>query len=301
MKETSMRQSMTGFASAQGSGLGLSWQWELRGVNGKGLDVRLRLPDWVDGLEPLVRAETTKSLTRGNIQIGLKLTSDGAEGTVRIDEGQLSAVLQAMTRIEEEAMQRGLSLAPSTAADVVALRGMLTTEAADVDQDDLRKRLMEDFHSALKSFIEMRLAEGAALSDILNRQLTGIEALVGQAAAAIAARSGAQAERMRGQLARVMENIDGIEEARIAQELAMIAVKSDVTEEIDRLTAHFAAARGLLAQTGPVGRKLDFLCQEFNREANTLCAKSGDAELTRIGLDLKTLIDQMREQIQNVE
>ena len=147
----------------------------------------------------------------------------------------------------------------------------------------------------------MRQSEGAALADIVMRQLAEIESLVTEAEAAIAVRADAQVQRFRTQLARVTDNVDGIDEARIAQELALIAVKSDVTEEIDRLRAHIGAARDLMATEGAIGRKLDFLCQEFNREANTLCSKSGDTELTRIGLSLKTAIDQMREQIQNVE
>ncbi|WP_425070217.1 YicC/YloC family endoribonuclease [Sagittula sp. S175] len=296
-----MRQSMTGFASAQGSGLGLGWTWELRGVNGKGLDLRFRLPDWVEGLEPATRAMAAKSLTRGNIQIGLKLVSDGADGALRLDSGQLAAVLDAMHEIETAAMDKGLSLAPSTAAEIVGLRGVMTTEAAEVDPEALRSLLLADFATALDSFIGMRQSEGAALTEVINRQLGEIEALVGQAESAITARADAQRARFSQALARVLDNTDGVDEARIAQELALIAVKSDVTEEIDRLRAHINAARDLLAEDGAVGRKLDFLCQEFNREANTLCSKSGDAELTRAGLALKTLIDQMREQVQNVE
>ncbi|WP_370313636.1 YicC/YloC family endoribonuclease [Sagittula sp.] len=296
-----MRQSMTGFASVQGAAFGLAWVWDLRGVNGKGLDLRLRLPDWVEGLEAQVRALAAKALVRGNVQIGLRLTSDGGDGALRLDEGQLTAVLDAMSRIEAEAMERGLSLAPSTAAEVVGLRGVLTSEAAEVDQDALRNMLVADFSRALDAFIGMRQSEGAALADIVMRQLAEIESLVTEAEAAIAVRADAQVQRFRTQLARVTDNVDGIDEARIAQELALIAVKSDVTEEIDRLRAHIGAARDLMATEGAIGRKLDFLCQEFNREANTLCSKSGDTELTRIGLSLKTAIDQMREQIQNVE
>ncbi|WP_157136537.1 YicC/YloC family endoribonuclease [Sagittula stellata] len=296
-----MRQSMTGFANVQGAAFGLSWAWELRGVNGKGLDLRLRLPDWVEGLEAQVRALAAKAIVRGNVQIGLRLTAQAGEGALRLDETQLTAVLDAMSRIEAEAMERGLSLAPSTAAEVVGLRGVLTSEAAEVDQEALRNLLVADFSRALDAFVGMRQSEGAALTEIVMRQLAEIESLVTEAEAAIAARAEAQVQRFRAQLARVTDNVDGIDEARIAQELALIAVKSDVTEEIDRLRAHIGAARDLMATKGAIGRKLDFLCQEFNREANTLCSKSGDAELTRIGLSLKTAIDQMREQIQNVE
>ena len=296
-----MRQSMTGFASQSGQGLGRSWTWELRGVNGKGLDLRLRLPDGIDGLEAGVRARCTQALTRGNLQISLKLAADEGDAGLRLDETQLSAVLTAMHRIEADAMAQGLSLAPSTAAEIVGLRGVLTTEAPQADPAALAVLLLADFDLALAGFVEMRRAEGAALSAILEAQLTEIAALVNEAADAVTARQPQQAARLREQLRRVTDNTDGVDAARVAQELAVIAVKSDITEELDRLRAHIGAARDLLAADGAVGRKFDFLMQEFNREANTLCSKSGDTRLTTAGLALKTVIDQMREQVQNVE
>ncbi|SMX35678.1 YicC/YloC family endoribonuclease [Maliponia aquimaris] len=296
-----MRQSMTGFASLSGQGLGRSWTWELRGVNGKGLDLRLRLPDGIVGLEAEVRARAAARLIRGNVQIGLKLAAEDFAGGHRLDEAQLTEVLKAMTLIETEAMHRGLSLAPSTAADIVGLRGVMTTEAPEADAEALRAALLADFDAALDSFLQMRAAEGQALAAVLTRQLDEIEAHVSEAEAAVVERAPQQAERLRQQLVRVMEAVDGVDQARIAQELALIAVKSDITEEIDRLRTHVAAARDLLSAEGAVGRKFDFLMQEFNREANTLCSKSGDARLTQAGLALKTVIDQMREQVQNVE
>ena len=296
-----MRQSMTGFASQRGQGLGRSWTWELRGVNGKGLDLRLRLPDGIDGLEAGVRARCTQALTRGNLQISLKLAADEGDAGLRLDETQLSAVLTAMHRIEADAMAQGLSLAPSTAAEIVGLRGVLTTEAPQADPAALAVLLLADFDLALAGFVEMRRTEGAALSAILEAQLTEIAALVDEAADAVTARQPQRAARLREQLRRVADNTDGVDAARVAQELAVIAVKSDITEELDRLRAHIGAARDLLAADGAVGRKFDFLMQEFNREANTLCSKSGDTRLTTAGLALKTVIDQMREQVQNVE
>lgn len=296
-----MRQSMTGFASTQGQGHGFVWGLEIRGVNGKGLDLRLRLPDWVEGLEVEARKRLTSSLNRGNVQVSLRLTADGADGLARLDTGQLESVLTAMAQIETEAMNAGLSLAPSTAADIVALRGIMTSEAAASDQTALRAALLQDFDAAVQDFIAMRQSEGAKLADILNRQLNEVDSIVDKSEELAIARAPQQAERLRLQLARVLENSDGVDEGRLAQELAIIAVKADVTEEIDRLRAHVAAARDLMTTKGSIGRKFDFLMQEFNREANTLCSKSGDAELTRLGLSLKTLIDQMREQVQNVE
>jgi uncharacterized protein (TIGR00255 family) len=292
---------MTGFASFQGQGQGLSWTWEMRGVNGKGLDLRLRLPDWIEGLEAAVRTLTVKALQRGNVQISLKVSSNGEEGALRLDKAQLEHVLAAMTQIETRALETGLSLAPSTAADIVSLRGVLTAEAEEADQALLKASILKDFEAALASFIEMRATEGAALEDILARQVGEIETLVAQAETLAADRAPQQAERLRTQLARILDTAENLDEARLAQELAIIAVKSDVTEEIDRLRAHVSAARDLLHAKGAVGRKLDFLMQEFNREANTLCSKSGDPDLTQVGLTLKTVIDQMREQVQNVE
>ncbi|SNS57918.1 YicC/YloC family endoribonuclease [Antarctobacter heliothermus] len=296
-----MRQSMTGFASRSGQGLGRSWVWELRGVNGKGLDLRLRMPDGIDGLEAGVRARCAALLKRGNLQISLKLAADEGDAGVRLDEAQLAAVLAAMHRIEADAMAEGLSLAPSTAAEIVGLRGVLTTEAPEAEPVALAAALLADFDGALTDFVAMRRAEGDALTVVLEGQLAEITTLVDDATKAVADRQPQQAERLREQLARVIGNADGVDPARIAQELAVIAVKSDITEEIDRLRAHIVAARDLLAAEGAVGRKFDFLMQEFNREANTLCSKSGDARLTQTGLALKTVIDQMREQVQNVE
>ena len=296
-----MRQSMTGFASRSGETAGLRWGWELRGVNGKGLELRLRLPDWIEGLEPLVRAAAQKALTRGNVQISLRVQGGGEDSAAELDEAVLTRILTAMAWIEGAAAGQGLVLSPSTSAQIVALRGVLNSNATPADVGPLREELMVAFGEALAEFGEMRRHEGAALAEILTGQLEEVEALVGQAAVAVEARKDEQAERLRAQLARVLDPAHGFDEARLTQELALIAVKSDVTEELDRLTAHIGAARELLAAEGAVGRRLDFLMQEFNREANTLCSKSGSAALTQIGLTLKTVIDQMREQVQNVE
>ncbi|MFC4733313.1 YicC/YloC family endoribonuclease [Salipiger abyssi] len=292
---------MTGFASRSGETEGLRWAWELRGVNGKGLELRLRLPDWIEGLEPLVRKAAQARLARGNVQISLRVTGDSDEAAAELDEAALARVLDAMARIEGAAGGRGLVLSPSSAAEIVALRGVMATGQSTRDIAALRTALLAEFETALSEFAEMRGREGAALAQLLSGQLDEIAALVAQAAEIVEARRDEQADKLRTALARVMENTDGADEARIAQELALIAVKSDITEELDRLTAHIAAARALLADTGAVGRKLDFLMQEFNREANTLCSKSGSSALTQAGLALKTVIDQMREQVQNVE
>ena len=296
-----MRQSMTGFASGQGEALGLSWTWDLRSVNARGLDIRVRVPDWIDGLEQALRAVLTKRLARGSVTVSLRVQSNGAETAQELNEAQLDRVLSAMLRIESEAMARGLALTASSAADLITVRGVMDTPQHSSDPAEVRAVLLTDFEPVIADFITSRQSEGAALVDVLTGQIDQIDALVTRAAEVAEARKDEQAERMRSAMARVMDTQDGVDEQRIAQELALIAVKADVMEEIDRLRAHVDAARGLLAADGAVGRKLDFLMQEFNREANTLCSKAQSSELTAVGLELKSVIEQMREQVQNVE
>ena len=293
--------SMTGFASAKGHEAGFSWAWELRSVNSKGLDLRLRVPDWVPGLEAALRARLSRDITRGAVTLSLRLGREDETGQLTLDMAQLDAVLDALAAVETRALDRGISLAPSRAADLLGLRGVLDTASADDDGEALRTALMTAFEPLIADFLAMRRAEGAALNDVIAAQLDTIAGLTAEAAEAAQARRDEQAEALNAALARVMDGAAGVDEARIAQELALIAVKADITEELDRLTAHVAAARELLSADAPIGRKFDFLAQEFNREANTLCSKSGAKALTAIGLELKTVIDQMREQIQNVE
>mgnify|MGYP001048109605 CR=1 FL=1 len=296
-----MLRSMTAFASAKGRLETHSWTWELRSVNGKGLDLRLRTPDWIEGLEAGLRARLSKALARGNVSLALRVQAEDEAGRLTLNSGQLNDVLTAMAEVEAEAMDRGLSLAPATAADVIGVRGVLDAGTTTQDTTALRQALQEDFEPVLAAFLEMRAAEGRALNDVLSQQLEQIAQLTEDAAQAAEARRPEMQAATRAALARVMDTTDGADEARVAQELALIAVKADVTEEIDRLRAHVGAARDLLAQGSPIGRKLDFLSQEFNREANTLCSKAQNAGLTSVGLDLKAVIDQMREQVQNVE
>ena len=298
-----MTVSMTGFAARKGQGAGHSWLWDIRSVNGKGLDLRLRVPDWIDGLELALRTEIGKALSRGNVSLTLKVNRDGQDSAdaLRVNPAVLQAVLKGLAEVEGAAMAAGLTLAQATAADVLTIRGVLDTSAADEDTAPLRTAILADLPALLADFNAMRAAEGAALQTVIAAQIDRIATLTAEAAQEADARRDATATALRDALAKVMANTDGIDETRLAQELALIAVKQDVTEELDRLTAHIAAARALLAESGPVGRKFDFLMQEFMREANTLCSKAQAKALTRIGLDLKTVIDQMREQVQNVE
>lgn len=299
-----MTLSMTGFAARKGQGAGHGWIWDLRAVNGKGLDLRLRVPDWIDGLEASLRAELGRGLGRGNVSLSLKVARDGAaEGAdgLRINPAALSAVLRALGEVEAAAMAAGVTLAQATAADVLAVRGVLDLSSVDEDTAPLRAAILADLPPLLADFNAMRAAEGAALQAVIAAQLDRIETLTADARREAEARREATAAALKEALVKVIANADGVDEVRLTQELALIAVKNDVTEEMDRLTAHVAAARALLAENGPVGRKFDFLMQEFMREANTLCSKAQALSLTRIGLDLKTVIDQMREQVQNVE
>ncbi len=292
---------MTGFAAGTGSLEPFRWSWDIRSVNGKGLDLRLRLPDWVDGLEAAVRPLVAAHAKRGNITLSLRVTRDDAVAAVALNVPQMKAVVASMLQIESEAMERGLSLAPSRASDIALVRGVLEQGMAQDDPAPLKAALLAELPALLTAFDAMRQSEGAALLGVLSSQLETVTALTQEAAALAEARKDDVAEALKRNLARVLDNTDGADPDRVAQELALLAVKADVTEEIDRLHAHVAAAQTLLDTAGPVGRKLDFLMQEFNREANTLCSKAQNADLTRVGLELKALIDQMREQVQNVE
>ena len=295
-----MVMSMTGFASRRGEGAGAAWSWDLRSVNGKGFDLRLRLPDGIEGLEPAVRAEVSRGVARGSVSLGLRVDRATGAAALRVDPEALAAVLAALKQIETAALDADVALSPASTAEVLTQRGVLTG-ATEADPAPLLAALLADLPRLLADFHAMRAAEGRALSDVLRAQVARIAALATESRALAEARRGQAAATLRDSLDRVLANAEGIEPARLAQELALLAVKTDVTEELDRLDAHVAAARTLLAETGPVGRKLDFLMQEFNREANTLCSKAQSAELTRVGLDLKVTIDQMREQVQNVE
>lgn len=293
---------MTGFAAQTGQALGYSWSIDIRSVNGKGLDLRFRVPDWVDGLEQGLRGHLSKSMTRGSVNINIRVVRDETEYPLRIDAAHLNRVLDGIAGISTLAREKGFALAQPTSADILGIKGVLDAGSPqDEDTKPLAKAVMAAVDKVLGAFLEMRATEGAALDAVLREQLSEVARLVGAAQEAAAQRSGDAKTAMAGALARVVENVDGVDEARVAQELAMIAVKADITEELDRLVAHVDAARALLDADVAVGRKLDFLCQEFNREANTLCSKAQSTVLTGIGLDLKAVIDQMREQVQNVE
>ncbi|GAA6198230.1 YicC family protein [Pseudophaeobacter arcticus] len=295
-------RSMTGFASGQGR-LGVhSWSWEMRSVNAKGLDLRLRVPDWLDGLEVHLRKVMGNTLARGNVSLGLRISrGEEAAGTLTLNKPLLASVLTALAEAEALAQSAGVDLSVTSGADLLSIRGVLETTAIEDDPAPLVAELKKEFESLVSEFVQMRETEGAALEQVLRNQLAEVSRLTQLAADSAEARKPLVAAALKVNLAKVLENADGADANRVAQELAMLAVKSDVTEEIDRLAAHVTAAEDLLATGGAVGRKFDFLMQEFNREANTLCSKALNSDLTSVGLELKAVIDQMREQVQNIE
>ena len=296
-----MIHSMTAYASRTGALGAMSWHWDMRGVNARGLDLRLRLPDGCDAVDRALRTALTKALGRGNVTVSLRLQRVDAQADLSIDPAQLDRVLRALDRVQERAVTLGVTLGQPTAADVLAQRGVMVAGGGDENDSALTAALIADIGPLIADFIAMRATEGAALHGVIAEQLDTIAGLTTEAATAAADRAPVVRANLTAALQRVMQDVDMVDDSRIAQELALLAVKSDVTEEIDRLGAHVTAARALLEEGGPTGRKLDFLAQEFNREANTLCSKAQSAPLTGIGLALKAVIDQMREQIQNVE
>ena len=288
---------MTGFARAEGETSGLSWIWEARSVNGRGLDVRCRLPSGLDRLDPVVRAEAAKQLKRGNVSVTLTLSKAAGAPPFTVDR----AVLDQVLALHTDLMGR-VDRAPPRIETLLQIPGVLDRGGlADAIDEKVEKALLAGFSQALKRLIVARAEEGARLKTVLLGQISEIERLTAQAAGAAVLRPEAVKERLRQQIGELVDAVPALSEERLAQELALLAAKGDVREELDRLGAHIGQARDMLNEGGAIGRRLDFLSQEFNRESNTVCSKSQDVSLTRIGIALKSVIDQFREQIQNVE
>ena len=298
MGGASALSSMTGFARASGGDGAAGWSWEVKSVNGRALDIRCRLPQGMERLDPAVRGAVSARLRRGNVTVGLRLSHAPEAAAMRVNRAWLDELiaLAAEYRSSDD-------IAPARLDGMLALRGVIETVESSDDaeraQDD--GAILDTLDVALAELVRERQAEGAALAATLTQRIEEIVALTRQAEALAPTRQEALGERLREQVGALIGAGSPVSEDRLVTELALLTVKIDVTEEIDRLKSHCAAAARHLREEGAVGRKLDFLAQEFNREANTLCSKASDSALTEVGLALKAAIDQFREQAQNVE
>ncbi len=292
-------RSMTGFARADGEDERVSWHWELRTVNGRGFDVRVRLPSGLERLEQSVRERLAKHVRRGNCQVSLQLSSkDSMSGAVSVNEELLEQVLAVATSISDRA-----NVSPPTVDGLLAIRGVLEfdeREAVPAD-GETEGRILKSLENAVVALDTARRGEGARLRETIRQQIERISELAGRARNAPARSTEAIRARLAQQVSLLLDASAALDPDRLHQEAAIIAAKADIQEELDRISAHIQAAHELLDSNEPVGRKLDFLSQEFNRESNTICSKSNDSELSSIGLELKAVVDQMREQVQNIE
>lgn len=291
--------SMTGFSRLEGRSGAWQWAWELKAVNGKGLDVKVRVPPVAEPSEPSLRGRVAARLQRGSVLATLTMRRDAGTARVRINEALVDQMVDIGARI---AARTGG--APLSVDGILAIRGVLDT----VDDDDTveeREQVMSAVASglevALDALVEMRIDEGAALARVLEGRLAVIETLTMQADAHPSRQPAALRAKLATAVDALLETGRALDAERLHQEAILLAAKADIREELDRLHAHVAQARHMLRNGGPVGRKLDFLAQEFNREANTLCSKANDVALTSIGLELKTVVEQFREQVQNLE
>ncbi|MFC4351647.1 YicC/YloC family endoribonuclease [Fodinicurvata halophila] len=292
--------SMTGFARQQGESDHFSWVWEVKSVNGRGLELRHRLPQGFEGLEPELRRRVKEQLHRGNVNVSLTLRRLAPQSSVTVDEALLQRLAGLCDRLCQD-----YDVAPPRADGLLGLRGVLEIQEEAEDEEfrqEIEGLLLKDFEFALSALEQSRQDEGRRMGELLHTHLERISQGIEKAESLEAVRPEAMRERLSRLVQELLNASAGqLPEDRLAQEAALLVSKADVREELDRMKAHLSSAQDLLAEGGPVGRRLDFLCQEFNREANTLCSKSPDADLTAIGLDLKTAIDQLRELVQNME
>ncbi|MDE8345671.1 MAG: YicC family protein [Acidocella sp.] len=300
MSTKNILASMTGFSRSQGQSGATAWVWELRSVNGRGLDIKLRLPNGLDALETHLRDHAAQTLKRGNVSGTLTFKREAASG--------LTADPVALERVKTLAIELADSIPgalPPRAEALLALPGVMRNlgpqDEPEEDQTALRTAITIGFEAAIADLAAARAFEGEKLGRIIQTVLAEITTLHGAATLEAAAQPALHAARLRAQLAELLTAAPALPEDRLAQEIALLATKSDVREELDRLAAHIQAATALLTEGAAIGRKLDFLMQEFNREANTLCSKSVSLPLTAIGLNLKAAIEQLREQVQNLE
>jgi uncharacterized protein (TIGR00255 family) len=291
--------SMTGFARAAGSGGPWRWAFELKSVNAKGLDLRLRMPAPFDRVETEARGRLAKALARGTCFANLSAQREGASAQAQINLAALESIAVAARAAAVKA-----GLAPPTMDGLLAVRGVFDTGEVEDDETAVNAACagaLASLDAAIAALIAARRGEGGALAQVLKTMLAAIAGLVEAADANPARRPEAVRERLAQSIQTLMESSRGFDENRLHQEGILLAAKADIREELDRLKTHVAAARALIEQGGPIGRRLDFLAQELGREASTLCAKANDVSLTAQGLELRAQIEQFREQVQNVE
>jgi len=291
--------SMTGFARGHGVAGSYAWNWEIKSVNAKGLDLRLRLPPGWDAIEVPARNRAAEKLARGTAYANLTVERKGVAATVKVNEPVLKAVLATI-----ESLQGKVDAAAPRLDGILGLKGVIEVTEEDEREEDRRAAeaaILAGFDKALADLLAMRHAEGAALGRVLTARLNEIAALTARAEAAPGRKPEAIKARLAEQVATLLAASQRFDSDRLHQEALMLASKADIREELDRLVSHVAQAKKLLAEGGPVGRRLDFLAQELNRESNTLTAKANDVELTNIGLELKSVVEQFREQVQNLE
>lgn len=291
--------SMTGFARIEGAENGCNWSWEIRSVNARSLDARLRLPPGMDRLEAVLKPEVMNRFQRGNISATLTLVRPPRQTTLSVNAQVLDQVLDLAKDIAGR-----VKADPPTVDGLLSVRGVLDAveeQESDEDRARLDKAIATSFGDGLDNLAVNRDQEGKRLAAVVKGHIDEIDDLTARGVAAAAASPAAIEKRLREQVQTLIDDDPSLPEDRIAQEVALLVAKGDIREELDRLSAHVEAARDLLTSSEPIGRPFDFLCQEFNREANTLCSKAADIDLTRIGLDLKATIERLREQIQNIE
>ena len=292
-------KSMTGFARSEGALGATRWAWEIRAVNGRNLDLRLRLPPGFDALEPRVREIAMAKFQRGSIQIGLNVKREEGVTAIRLNEQVLQQVLAAANRVREMT-----GAPPASVEGLLGIKGVLEVAEASETEAETEQRmaaLTASFQEAVGGVVAARVAEGRRLQKVLLDQVEEIASLTHAIEVNPNRSADAIKRRMAEQVARLIEASSTLDPARLHQEAILVATKADVEEELKRLAVHVAAARDLLVDENGVGRKLDFLAQEFNREANTVCSKAGDSTVTGLGLSLKSVIEQFREQVQNIE
>jgi uncharacterized protein (TIGR00255 family) len=291
--------SMTGFARGHGVTGAYAWSWEIKSVNAKGLDVRLRLPPGWDAVEVPVRKRATEELSRGTVYANLTVERKGVAPTVKVNEQVLAAVLATLKGLSGK-----IEAAPATLDGILSLKGVIEVSDEDEREDERRAAetaIVKGFEQALSDLTAMRREEGTTLGKVLSARLAEIAALAARADKAPGRKPDAIKARLAEQVATLLAASQRFDSDRLHQEAVMLAAKADIREELDRLASHVAQAQKLLAEGGAVGRRLDFLAQELHRESNTLTAKANDVELTNIGLELKTVVEQFREQVQNLE